>query len=415
MLTLEITLLIVSVVLLALVLLFLILLFVKGNKNQDKSSDKTVMELVRLEEKINQNQQELELKIHNFIQEQALNNNTKLEQSLQNQMNLDTQRLNNFQTTILQNLSTYMTGLNTKLDQNLMDIHTKVDASLKDGFVVTSESMNNLSKQLGVMEQAQKNIESLQGEITTLNNVLGNNQQRGKYGEWQLELLLQNMFGDTKGVLYDTQYALGNEGEGNLKPDAVIFLDGKDKKKIVPIDSKFSLVGYEDLFDSSKTLSEEEIKNLKSQFRMAIRRRIDETKKYLLPGTTIQTAIMFIPNDGVFAFVETEMSELSEYARSKNVVLTCPSILGPLLYSFRIVQIEDSKNKNLASINVALNDLAKEFKRFMPRWQKLNDSIQRLTTSSSDFDTTVNKIDKKFTGISSMELADDVKEIEENK
>lgn len=401
----ELAVFLVAIVVLVLAVFGLVLFSVLQSKKEKQDNSKLHDDLIRLEEKINQSQQEIEHKTAEALQAQALENSERFEKTLRAQMDSDTQRLNNFQSTIMQNLSGYMTSLDTKLDQNLATIHNKVDQSLKDGFVSTSDSMSNLSKQLGVMQEAQKNIQSLQGEITALTNVLGNNQQRGKYGEWQLELLLQNMFGDTQGTLYDTQFILKDDATTSLKPDAVVFLDGKTQMKLVPIDSKFSLTGYEELFDPSKELTDDVSKSLKSQFRSAIKKRIDETGKYILPGKTIDSSIMFVPNDGVFAFLESEMPDLSEYARSKHVVITSPALLGPLLYSFRIIQIEDTKNKNLVLINQALNDLSKEFHRFMPRWQKLNDSIQRLTNTSGDFDTTVNKIDKKFTGIANMEIA----------
>lgn len=401
----ELAVFLVAIVVLVLAVFGLVLFSVLQSKKEKQDNSKLHDDLIRLEEKINQSQQEIEHKTAEALQAQALENSERFEKTLRAQMDFDTQRLNNFQSTIMQNLSGYMTSLDTKLDQSLATIHNKVDQSLKDGFVSTSDSMSNLSKQLGVMQEAQKNIQSLQGEITALTNVLGNNQQRGKYGEWQLELLLQNMFGDTQGTLYDTQFILKDDATTSLKPDAVVFLDGKTQMKLVPIDSKFSLTGYEELFDPSKELTDDVSKSLKSQFRSAIKKRIDETGKYILPGKTIDSSIMFVPNDGVFAFLESEMPDLSEYARSKHVVITSPALLGPLLYSFRIIQIEDKKNKNLVLINQALNDLSKEFHRFMPRWQKLNDSIQRLTNTSGDFDTTVNKIDKKFTGIANMEIA----------
>lgn len=401
----ELTVFLVMIVVLVLAVFGLVLFSVLQSKKEKQDNSKLHDDLIRLEEKISRSQQEIEHKTTEALQAQALENSERFENSLRAQMDSDTQRLNSFQSTITQSLTTYMTSLNTKLDQNLATIHNKVDQSLKDGFVSTSDSMSNLSKQLGVMQEAQKNIQSLQGEITALTNVLGNNQQRGKYGEWQLELLLQNMFGDTKGTLYDTQFILKDDATTSLKPDAVVFLDGKTRMKLVPIDSKFSLTGYEELFDPTKELTDEVSKSLKAQFRSAIKKRIDETGRYILPGKTIDSSIMFVPNDGVFAFLESEMPDLSEYARSKHVVITSPALLGPLLYSFRIIQIEDKKNKNLVLINQALNDLSKEFRRFMPRWQKLNDSIQRLTNTSGDFDTTVNKIDKKFTGIANMEIA----------
>ena len=114
---------------------------------------------------------------------------------------------------------------------------------------------------------------------------------------------------------------------------------------------------------------------------------------------------MFVPNDGVFAYIHNEFGSLIEYARLKHVVLVSPTILQPLLGSFRVVQIDAAKSKNIAAINAALSELAKEFQRFTPRWAALNKNIQQLTSKSAEFETTVNKIGTKFTRIQSLDLS----------
>lgn len=87
--------------------------------------------------------------------------------------------------------------------------------------------------------------------MLSLKGVLTNAQQRGRYGEMQLEMILQSMFGEAyKGELYDFQYPLAKGDEG-MRPDAVVFLDGEEKRQIMAIDAKFSLVGYETLFGAT--------------------------------------------------------------------------------------------------------------------------------------------------------------------
>ncbi len=329
-----------------------------------------------------------------------------IQKSMKDATEADTKRLNDFQSTISNGMNEQIKNINDKLDQSIKTLNEKVDRSLSEGFKGTSESMQNLQKQLGIVQEAQKNIDSLQNEISSLNGILSNNQQRGKYGEWQLELLLDNMFQGSKGILYDTQFIL-QEAKGDelqLKPDAVIFLDGEAHHQIVCIDSKFSLTGYEDLFDDTKHLTEVEVSKAKSAFRSAIKQRIDETGKYIIKGKTISNALMFIPNDGVFAYVHNEFYELVEYAQKKNVVLVSPTILQPLLGSFRVIQIDAKKSKNIAKINEQLNALGKEFEHFIPRWSSLNNTIQQLTKKSSQFDITVGKIGKKFDKVQSIDF-----------
>ncbi len=347
-----------------------------------------------------------------------------MQASFKSLMESDTVRLNGFQKTIQETVALHFNATNQKLDASLKTINEKVDKSLSEGFKGTSESMTSLQKQLGMVEAAQKNIENLQGEITSLKDVLSNNQQRGKYGELQLEMLLDNLFQGSKGVLYDTQYILqaAKGDESALKPDAVIFLDGEAHHQIVCIDSKFSLTGYEDLFNKDKQLTDAEIASCKSAFKSAMKQRIEETSKYIIKGKTISNALMFVPNDGIFAFIHNEFPDLIDFAKGKGVVMVSPTILQPLLASFRVIQIDAKKSKNIALINAELNALSKEFNRFIPRWKSLNDSIQSLTKKSDSFSKTVDKIGNKFDKVAKVEFddepveienADDIKQIEE--
>ena len=324
----------------------------------------------------------------------------------------DTKRINEFQQGINASMIELTKMVNAQLSISLKTINETVDKSLSDGFKGTSQSMNDLQKQLGIVQEAQKNIQGLQNEISSLKDVLSNNQRRGRYGEFQLEMLLEGLFEGSKGVLYDTQYILqkGSDDEPELKPDAVVFLDGEPHHQMVCIDSKFSLVGYESLFDSKKELNEQERERAKASFKAATRLRIEETSKYVIKGKTVNNALMFIPNDGVFAYIHNEFPDLVETAYKKKVVLVSPTILQPLLASFRVIQIDAKKSKNLAAINEQLISLGKEFGRFMPRWESLNKGIDALTKKSKDFDTSVSKIGKRFEKVTKI----DFEEKEEN-
>lgn len=312
------------------------------------------------------------------------------------------ERITSFQSSFSNAVGMSIKEMNEKLSSSLKEINDKVDASLTKGFENTSNTMQSLQRQLGAVEEAQKNLANIQSEIASLNGVLTSNQQRGKYGEWQLELLLENLFQDGKGTLYDTQFNLGD----GLRPDAVVFLDGKARHQMVCIDSKFSLNGYESLFDPAVSLSEEETKQAKAAFKAALKGRIEETSKYVVPGKTISNALMFIPSDGVFAFVEKEYPELVELAKQKRVVMVCPCIMTPLLGSFRVIQLDAKRSESLIQINEALNKLGKDFKNFIPRWEALNKSIQSLTKKSDDFSTTVRKIGNKFDDVQQIKFQD---------
>ncbi len=424
----------------------LLLILLKKDKNPANSNpidvrnieNKQIENTADIKATINNLEKNISLKMEGQINSKMQGQITEIVKTMKEQSDADTKRLNVFQQSITENLNSQVKTMNDsvtnrlngfqetinnavalqvktmneKIDASMKTINEKVNQSLSDGFKGTSDSMNSLQKQLGIVQEAQKNINTLQNEITSLRDVLSNNQQRGKYGEFQLELLLENLFQGCKGTLYDTQFIL-REAKGDepqLKPDAVIFLDGEAHHQIVCVDSKFSITGYEDLFDPNKHLDDAEKAKAKSNFRVATRTRIEETSKYIIPGKTVSNSIMFVPNDGVFAYIHNEFPDLIDFAQNKKVVMVSPTILQPLLASFRMIQIDAKKSKNIAKINEQLNALGKEFDKFMPRWESLNKNIQALTKKSDEFSTTVGKIGKKFSNVQKIEFSSDEEE-----
>ena len=381
-----------SIVLVALIVLIVLLLNRKPNDSEIKEN--SVKQTTEIISSISNLKEAFPLQTRNaIIEEMAKINTTVGDLNVKNQ-----QILGSFQEKIEKKLDDKIDSLNKKVDANLSEIRDKVDRSINDGFKETGETMLKLQKALNEMNSAQENIKALSGQVVSLQSVLNNNQGRGRYGEIQLEMLLASMFGESnKGILYDVQYKLNDQ----LKPDAVVFMDGEaNGNAILCIDSKFAIHGYDSLFDNSSSLSEEEKAIQKKGFKSALKTQIDQVSKYVIDGKTLNVAIMFIPNDGIFAFVENEYPELTEYARSKSVTMTCPTIIRPLIAALRVIQNDSQKNKNLLKINEALISLSKDFKRFGDRWSAIDKTIESLHNKTTDFNTTVKKLDSKFNKIS---------------
>ena len=67
----------------------------------------------------------------------------------------------------------------------------------------TVESLQKLNERLVVIDSAQKNITDLASQVTSLQGVLTNKQQRGAFGQGRMELIVQD--GLPKGC-YEFQY-----------------------------------------------------------------------------------------------------------------------------------------------------------------------------------------------------------------
>ena len=118
--------------------------------------------------------------------------------------------------------------------------------------------------------------------------------------------------------------------------------------------------------------------------------------KYHVKSLMVDTAILYLPSDGIFAYVQTEMETISQYARNNNVIFASPSTLPPLLASFKMLLLERKQGENVKQIQARLAELSTEFSRFTKRWENIDSRLTQLMKDINDFDITVRKISKSF-------------------
>ena len=313
------------------------------------------------------------------------------------------QSLSKFQSNINEFLQKRIDALNKQLDDKIALLDKKVDDKLNQGFKGTSESMAQVRERLKAIDEAQKQMEGLGKEVVSLKNVLEGNQTRGQYGEYQLSMVLHNVFGDTVGC-YEEQYTMKKVKDGDdVRADAVVFMP--EPNKMIAIDSKFPFQDYKRIFEAE---SEEEKESLKRDFAAAVKKHITVIKdKYIVEGKTAPEALMFIPNDGVFAFVHHELQDVVEYAREKRVILTSPSTLPPILVTINMVRIDAERAKNAKEISKHLAKLGKDFEMFSREWESLSRQIDQAAKSREKLDSRVNKITTKFDSINEVELLEE--------
>src|SRR5258708_7524743 len=81
----------------------------------------------------------------------------------------------------------------------------------------TVESRQRLNERLAVIDNAQRNITDLASQVTSLQSVLANKQQRGAFGQGRMEFIVQD--GLPKDC-YEFQFTLSNK----CRPDCAVFL-----------------------------------------------------------------------------------------------------------------------------------------------------------------------------------------------
>ena len=382
-----------------------IVLIIRNSNKKVEAPQLDLKEIGALQQQLNSLTDQLRVNIKLSVSEEM---NKILEQSGKNS-EANNEKLERFQKNITESLANRFDALNKQINDKLIEINKKVDEKLAEGFKGTSETMAQVRERLQAIDDAQKNIEKLSGDVISLRSVLEGNQSRGQYGEYQLSMVLHNVFGDVTGC-YQEQYTMKKVKDGDdVRADAVVFMP--EPNKMICIDSKFPFQDYQRIFETDDN---EEKDRLTKEFGNAVKKHVTAIKdKYIVEGKTAPEALMFIPNDGVFAFIHQNLEDVIEYARSKKVILTSPSTLPAILVTINMVRIEVERSKNAEEINKHLQRLAKDFEMFGREWDSFSNALERTTRQRETLDHRVDKITTKFQAINTNNnLEDEPKQIE---
>ncbi len=312
--------------------------------------------------------------------------------------------LSDFRNDLTESLDDDFDKLEDKVEKRLIYINDKVNERLDENFTKTNKTFTNVLERLSKIDEAQKKIDNLSGDIISLQSILTDKKSRGIFGEVNLKHILASVFGEKNDKIYRLQYTLPN----TTIADAVVFTP--EPLGTVAIDSKFPLENYRLMVD--KSLTQGERQTYEKQFKIDVKKHIDAiSTKYIIPGVTSNQAIMFLPAEAIFAEINAYHNDLVEYAYKRNVWLTSPTTLISSLTTIQVLLKNMERDKYAKVVHDELTKLGIEFSRYKERWDKLARSIESVNKDVDALNITSDKITKKFESISDVKL-DNTKYIE---
>ncbi len=285
-------------------------------------------------------------------------------------------------------------GLTRKIDERLEQISGRVSERLDEGFKKTNETFVNVMTRLATIDEAQKKIEGLTGNVVSLQELLGDKRARGAFGEVQLEALVRNVLPQSS---YHMQHVLPN----GTRVDCLLRLP--DPTGAVCIDSKFPLENYHRMLDG--TLAEAERAAAQRQFKADLKKHIDDISgKYIIPNVTSDGAVMFVPAEAVFAEIHAYHADIVSYALQRRVWIVSPTTLMAVLNTARAVLKDVETRKQIHIIKDELGKLGKDFARFDERMRKLADHVRQAHEDAQQVQISSRKISDRFASIERVEL-----------
>ena len=259
----------------------------------------------------------------------------------------------------------------------------------------TVESLQRLNERLAVIDNAQRNITDLASQVTSLQSVLANKQQRGAFGQGRMEAIVQD--GLPKGA-YTFQATLSN-GSNKCRPDCAVFLP--DRRPLT-IDAKFPLEAVTALREAK---TEEERKQAASRLRQDLARHIgDIADKYLIPGETQDLALMFVPSESIFAELHDGFDDIVQKAFRSKVVIVSPSLLMLAIQVIQQIQKDARMREAADQIHAEVGHLMDDLKRLHERVLKLQQHFGQANEDVRQILISAEKIEKRGARIQEVEF-----------
>ena len=282
--------------------------------------------------------------------------------------------------------------LGRMVNERLDSVTHHLNQSMQTARQHTTDSLQKLNERLVAIDGAQKNITELASQVTSLQSVLTNKQQRGAFGQGRMEIIVQD--GLPKGC-YQFQFTLSNHS----RPDCAIFLP--DQRPLV-IDAKFPL---EALIAHREARSEDDRRHAAARVRQDINRHVgDIAQKYLIRGETQELALMFVPSESVYLELHEGFDDLVQKAMRAQVVIVSPALLMLAISVIQQIQKDARMRAAADQIHAEVGHLMDDLKRMHERVLKLQQHFGQANEDVRQILISAEKVEKRAGRIADVEF-----------
>ena len=223
------------------------------------------------------------------------------------------------------------------------------------------DSIRDLDKailrQETTLNDLSKDIQSFQDPLDKLKRYLSGGTLAGKFGEWSLEAIMQDIF-------HSNQFEKNAEvikGSGKR----VEFVLKMPEGLLLPIDAKFPSVLYDNYLYAINQGDEKIVKkSLDDIRRHVLKDAIDIKEKYIQVGVTIDLGVMYIPSEALMQLIDSIDNLREEIFRDSRVLIMGPNSLAAYLISVHMGFRTLALNSRASETMEEFGKLKKEFEKF---------------------------------------------------
>ena len=256
--------------------------------------------------------------------------------------------------------------LRALLDARLDGIRAAVDERLQAVLEKqVGESFRRVTEQFAEVQQAIGAVRGVVAQVGDLKRLFGNVRARGGWGEQHLQSLLDDLLPGgyvqnlrpTEGSAEAVEFALRVPVKG-----ADIWL---------PIDAKFPTEDYDRLLLAAEAGSREDEATARRGLERATREAASRIARYVVPPTTVEFAVMYVPTDGLFAEIARTPGLIEQVRREHRVMVMGPTLLPAFLHTIRVGHLTVTLERKAVQIGETLSAVKAE-------WAKLDGALATL-------------------------------------
>jgi DNA recombination protein RmuC len=280
------------------------------------------------------------------------------------------------------------------VEERLSDLNKRVGDRLQESSEKAGKSLTDLAQRLAVIDRAQANIIELSSQVVDLQNILSNKQARGAFGEIQLNDLVRELLAPGS---YEFQAKVGAG-----KADCLLKLPNPPGP--IAIDAKFPLESYRALraaaTDVERTVAQR-------AFDQALRKHVKDIKeKYIVPGETAESALMFLPSEAVYAELYANFPNVVEESFRARVWIVSPTTMMALLNTVRAVLRDVEMRKEASLIKTEVDRMLDDVRRLAERVEKLGRHFGQARDDVDEIRRSTDGIQRHGERIRAVELGD---------
>jgi DNA recombination protein RmuC len=293
----------------------------------------------------------------------------------------------------LQQLAVQQAAAQAAMNSQLAEFGNVIADRLHQSATQAGQSLTELKERLAVIDAAQKNITELSTQVVGLQDILSNKQTRGAFGETQLADIV-------KTVLAPANYEFQATLTGGKRVDCLLKLPNPPGP--IGIDAKFPLESYRALRDAKDEIA---MAQAKREFQTAIRGHVKAiAEKYIVPGETAESALLFLPSEAVYAELHATFPHLVEEAGRSRVWIVSPTTLMATLTTIRSVLRDVSVREQAHVIQKKVTELRLDVGRLDERVDKLQRHFDQAVDDVKQIRISTDKVLRRSNEIESVEL-----------